>query len=487
VRIIDPQPEQQIDASRRPIGLSVGRVLDIVSESGAPQLQTSATQSRAHTLFGIGSGNAMEWFDWGVYTTFTPFFASQFFHSGDAVSDVLNTLVVFAVGFLARPFGGLLFGWIADRKGRKLSMTLTVATAAVGSLAIGLSPNYATIGLWASVVLVLARLAQGLAHGGELPSAQTYIAEAAPKERRGLWSSLIYFSGTIGQIAGTLLAAILSTVLSQAAMTSYGWRIPFILGGVFGLYAFYMRLRMHETEVFVDELVHDDPAAVDDAHPQTKGGIWQTIKEHPKLLFQVIGLTMGATVLYYAWAISAPAYVINVLHAPAAGALWAGVAAQLFFLIALPIWGIVSDRIGRKPVLLVALVGMAVLNLPLNAMLGPSPWSLFIAMSIALIFLAAFSSIGPAVYAEIFPTRIRATGLAVPYSIAVALFGGTAPYLQTYFASMHMTSTFIWYGIVLGLLSGLVVLTLPETKGIDLRAKSVGAHGRRKSLRSTAA
>ena len=197
----------------------------------------------------------------------------------------------------------------------------------------------------ASIILVLARLAQGLAHGGELPSAQTYIAETAPRERRGLWSSLIYFSGTIGQLAGTLLAAILSTVLTQDAMTAYGWRIPFVLGGVFGLYALYMRLRMHETEVFVDEVVLEEP----------KTGIWQTIKEHPKLLFQVIGLTMGATVLYYVWAISAPAYAINVVHVPAAGALWAGTAAQVVFLIVLPLWGIVSDRIGRRPVLLTAI------------------------------------------------------------------------------------------------------------------------------------
>jgi MFS transporter, MHS family, alpha-ketoglutarate permease len=456
------------------------------SAQGIPHIQTSATQSRARTLFGIGSGNAMEWFDWGVYTTFTPFFASQFFHSGDPVSDVLSTLVVFAVGFLARPFGGWLFGWIADRRGRKLSMTLTVALAALGSLAIGLSPNYATIGIGASIILVLARLAQGLAHGGELPSAQTYIAEAAPKERRGLWSTLIYFSGTIGQLAGTLLAAVLSTWLSRESMNAFGWRAPFILGGVFGLYALYMRLRMHETEVFVDEAVHDDPTAAGEAHLHTKkGAIWQTVKDHPKLLFQVVGMTVGATVLYYAWAISAPAYAINVLHVPAAGALWAGVAAQVVFLIVLPIWGIVSDRIGRKPVLITALVGVAVLSYPLNAMLDTSPWSLFFAMSIALIFLGGFTAVGPAVFAEIFPTRIRAVGLAVPYSIAVALFGGTAPYLQTYFADLQMTSTFVGYSVALGLISGLVILTLPETKGIDLKDRSVGAHGRRKSLRTT--
>jgi MHS family alpha-ketoglutarate permease-like MFS transporter len=271
-------------------------------------------------------------------------------------------------------------------------------------------------------------------------------------------------------------------------MTSFGWRIPFVLGGIFGLYALYMRLRMHETVVFVDEAVHDDPTVADEAHLHTrKGAIWKTIKEHPKLLFQVVGMTVGATVLYYAWAISAPAYVINVLHVPAAGALWAGVAAQVIFLIVLPVWGIVSDRIGRKPVLLTSIIGVAVLSFPLNAMLNTSPWSLFVAMSIALIFLGGFTSIGPAVFAEIFPTRIRAVGLAVPYSIAVALFGGTAPYLQTYFADLHQTSTFIWYSVALGVISGLVILTLPETKGIDLKDKSVGAHGRRKSLRMTQA
>lgn len=424
---------------------------------------TSVVPDRRRTLFGLGAGNAMEWFDWNVYATFASFFAAQFFNAHSAVSALLSTLAVFAVGFAARPIGGWVFGWIADRKGRQLAMALTVAIAAAGSLVIGLSPTYGQIGVWASVILVAARLAQGLAHGGELPSAQTYIAEVAPPARRGLWSSLIYFSGTCGVLVGTLLGAVLSGVLTHEQMLSFGWRIPFILGGVFGIYSLYVRLRMRETEVF--------QAAKKDAGKE-KGQIWQTIKQNPKLLAQVIGLTVGATVIYYMWAVAAPSYAITVRGVPPTGALWAGVFANVIFLIALPLWGIVSDRIGRKPVLFIAIAGLLVLSFPLNAMVGHEAWQLFVAMSIALIFMAGFSSIGPAVYAEIFPTRIRAVGVGVPYSIAVAAFGGTAPYLQTLFAGNGHPSLFIVYGIVLMVISALVVFTLPETRGVDLREKT---------------
>ncbi|ATY10099.1 MFS transporter [Amycolatopsis sp. AA4] len=419
---------------------------------------TSVVPDRRRTLFGLGAGNAMEWFDWNVYATFASFFAAQFFNSRSAVSALLSTLAVFAVGFAARPIGGWVFGWIADRKGRQLAMALTVAIAAAGSLVIGLSPTYGQIGVWASVILVVARLAQGLAHGGELPSAQTYIAEVAPPARRGLWSSLIYFSGTCGVLVGTLLGAVLSGVLTHQQMVSFGWRIPFVLGGVFGLYSLYVRLRMRETEVF--------QAA------KEKGQIWQTIKQNPKLLAQVVGLTVGATVIYYMWAVAAPSYAITVRGVEPTGALWAGVGANVVFLIALPLWGKLSDRIGRKPVLFIAIAGLLLLSFPLNAMVGHQAWQLFVAMSIALLFMAGFSSIGPAVYAEIFPTRIRAVGVGVPYSIAVAAFGGTAPYLQTLFAKNGHPSLFVVYGIVLMVISALVTFTLPETRGADLREKT---------------
>jgi MHS family alpha-ketoglutarate permease-like MFS transporter len=423
----------------------------------APRGQRAAGQSHAKTIFGTGVGNALEWYDWGVYAIFTPFFATQFFNGADKASAVLSTLAVFAVGFLARPFGGFVFGWLADHTGRKFAMSATVGTAALGSLVIGVSPSYASIGVAASLVLVLARLLQGLAHGGELPSAQTYISEKASNHNRGLWSSLIYVSGSIGNVFGVLLGVVLTATLNTDQMSSFGWRIPFVVGGLLGLYALYMRSRLTETEVFTDD--------VQERKQVVKPRVWPEIVRHRRQALQVIGLTVGLTVVYYAWAISAPAYAINSLGIDETDALWAGVVANLVFIAILPLWGKVSDRVGRKPVLLVCALGMAVLLFPLQFLVQGHAWQLGLAMSIAMVFIAAGASIVPAVYAELFPTHIRAIGVGIPYSICVALFGGTAPYLQTWIGANLGRSAFTGYVIALLLVSAAVIVGLPETRG----------------------
>ncbi|MDI3403385.1 MFS transporter [Streptomyces cavernicola] len=419
-----------------------------------------ARQSRLKTVVGTGVGNALEWFDWNIYAIFSPFLAAQFFSKSDGLSAILATLAVFAVGFAARPLGGFLFGWIADRKGRRYAMTLSVGGAAAGSILIGISPTYGVAGAAASLILLVARLVQGLAHGGELPAAQTYISETAPTERRGLWASLIYVSGTIGIMAGTALGAVMTSLLAPGQMDAWGWRVPFLLGGLFGLYALVMRRRMPETEAF--EETADDTGA-------DRPRMWPAIVAHRRQALQVIGMTVGLTVAYYAWAVYAPQYAISSRHLDPAGALWAGLAANAVFLVALPLWGALSDRIGRKPVLLIGSIGMAAVIFPLNAFIGPHAWQLGAAMTVAMIFVAAGASIVPAVYAELFPTHIRTVGVAVPYAFCVAAFGGTAPYLQTWMGAELGDAYFTGYVVVLLLITSAVVATLPETRGRTLR------------------
>ncbi|MCZ4584628.1 MFS transporter [Rhodococcus opacus] len=436
---------------------------EIATESGTVNTvqQRSERWEKVRAIVGVGTGNGIEYFDWTVYATFAAFFAPQFFHTGSAVSDLLASFGVFAVGFVARPFGGLLFGWLSDRRGRKLSMTLAVGLAAVGSLVIGLTPTHQTIGVAAAVVLVVARLAQGVAHGGELPSAQTYIVEFAPTARRGLWSSLIYISNTTGVVVGTLLGALLTTTLSSEQMADWGWRVPFLLGGVLGLFVLWMRSRMKETEVYEES--GDETA---------KQSMWQLFLAHRRQVFQILFFTVGGTVVYYVWAVSAPAYAITVRGIDPSGALWAGVGANLVLIASLPFWGALSDRIGRKPVLYIGNVGIAALLFPLNAMIGHSAVTLFFAMAIALFVMGAILSVMPAMMAELFPTGLRAAGVGVPYSIGVAAFGGTAAYVQTFFADRGTPDLFEWYALALVAVSIAALFTIPETRGRDLASQT---------------
>lgn len=425
------------------------------------------------TLIGTGAGNAVEWYDWAIYATFASFIASQLFSKQDTSSAFLATLAIFAVGFVARPLGGFIFGWIGDKVGRKASLTLCVGLASLGSLAIGLTPTYDSIGAGASVMLLIARLIQGLAHGGELPSAQTYLSEMAPPSRRGYWASLIYASGTVGILFGTLLGAVLSTAMPESTMAAYGWRIPFLLGAVFGLVALVMRARMEESELFESGTATHDAVVPGNPTPP-HSSLFTDLARHWRQALQVIGLTVGLTVAYYVWGVSTPAYAINVLKIDATEALWAGVAANLVFIVALPLWGRLSDRVGRKPVLLISGIGSALTFFPATWFVQNSAMQLGLAMSAMLVFIAASASIMPAVYSELFPTAVRTIGVAIPYALCVAAFGGTAAYLQAGFS--------IWFGpggptvfgvytIVLLLIGAATALSLRESRGIDLSTR----------------
>lgn len=425
--------------------------------SSSPPATRTSKQSTFKTIAGTGVGNALEWYDWNVYATFAVFFSTQVFNNDDPASAFLATMAVFAVGFVARPFGGFVFGWLADRIGRKESLTVAVLGASLGSLIIAVTPTYASVGWVASAILVTARLIQGLAHGGELPSAQTYLAEHAPHDKRGFWASSIYVTGTLGILAGMVMGLVLETSLTENQMLAWGWRIPFIVGAVLGLFALWMRLKMDESEVF--------EAAKEGR--EIKENVFVSVAKNWRTALQVIGMTCGLTVSYYVWAVTMPSLAQKSFGYTPTDAFTATIVSNIIFIAALPMWGIVSDKIGRKPTMLIALLGSAITYIPLVKWIESSHTVgvLIAAISLQLIFLAAFLGHAPATYAEMFSTEQRASGFGIPYAIAIAAFGGTAAAIMTW---MGDTYQFAIYSIVLLLVSSATILTLPETKGKDL-------------------
>ncbi|MGP9695538.1 MFS transporter [Brachybacterium sp. AOP25-B2-12] len=417
-----------------------------------------APQSRLKTVLGTGLGNGLEWYDWNIYASFAVYFSAQAFDDTNPTSAFLSTMAIFAVGFVARPLGGVVFGWIGDRIGRKHALTLAVLCASFGSLLIAVLPTYGQVGVFSSLILLLARLIQGLAHGGELPSAQTYLAEHAPRARRGLWASSIYITGTLGLIAGLLLGLLLSSVLTEAQMNSFGWRIPFALGAVLGLIALWIRSSMEESEVFAENKSAQESAG-------TKVRVFSALWKGRRTALQVIFMTAGLTVSYYIWSVSIAALAKQNLGYSPQEAFEAALIGNVVLIVALPLWGLASDRIGRKVCAIAALAGSAITYIPLILLIQGEFWQLTLAICVQLAFLAGFLGHAPAMYAEMFTTANRASGFGIPYAIAIALFGGTAPTLNTLFGNQVL---FGLYAIGLSIISIITIATLPETKGKDL-------------------
>ncbi|WP_206447650.1 MFS transporter [Agrococcus sp. KRD186] len=427
-----------------------------------PTRVAPARQSSFKTLLGTGVGNAVEWYDWNIYASFAVYFSAQLFNDADPRSAFLQTMAVFAVGFVARPFGGVLFGWIGDRIGRKPSLTLSILAASAGSLLIALSPTYEQIGWVASALLLLARLIQGLAHGGELPAAQTYLAEFAPRERRGLFASSIYVSGTLGLLAGLALGLLLQALLTPEQMAVWGWRIPFAVGALLGLVALWIRFSMNESEVF-----EEHKAA---AQEQKKENVLLLVAKNWRTGLRVILMTAGLTVAYYIWSVTIASIAQTSFGYSPEDAFAAALIGNAVLIVVLPLWGWVSDIVGRRPTIIFGLLGSAVLYIPLiNLISGGEFWQLVVAICTQLILLAAFLSHAPATYAEMFPTAQRTSGFAISYAIAIATFGGTAGYVLTAIGDPFV---FAWYSIALLVVSAVTVFFMPETKGRDLTVEA---------------
>ena len=426
---------------------------DTIAETKVP-LQLKRRSVVASTI-----GNILEWYEWSAYAVFTPFIAAAMFNSEDTVSSVLATLGVFAVGFLMRPLGGIVFGKIADVKGRKFVLIVTMLIMAGGSFLIAVLPTYGQIGVFASLILLLIRVAQGFAHGGESATANSYIAEIAPAHKRGFWGSIVFVAIFGGSVVAYTIGGVITNVFSEAAVSDWAWRIPFALGGLLALVALWMRRGMVESDVFeadeADEVVAPTPL--------DRGRVVRAI-------ILVVLMTSGITAAHYTWTSYASTLAITERGMDAQTAYWATVGAQIIALASLPFWGILSDRIGRRPVLIGFGVLMAILQYPLMGMITDTGWTLFVASTLALLVVSMAGALLSAVLSEAFPTKVRTQGIGFAYSVSVAVFGGTAPYLNGLFNSLDLSWLSSGWVVLLCLATIVAVVKLPETKGKDLNA-----------------
>ncbi|GAA3627864.1 MFS transporter [Lentzea roselyniae] len=398
-------------------------------------------------------GNLIEWYDWYAYTAFSIYFAAAFFPKGDQTAQLLNTAAVFAVGFLMRPLGGWLLGRYADRHGRRAALTLSVTLMALGSLIIALTPSYATIGVAAPVLLVLARLLQGLSVGGEYATSATYLSEVASPRRRGFYSSCQYVTLTAGQLVALGVQIVLQQFLSKPEMTEWGWRIAFVIGATGAIVVMWLRRGMDESENF--ERQKDNP----------QKGTFRALLKHPKECLLVVGLTLGGTVAFYTYTTYLQKFMVNTSKIDAATVSWINFAALLVFVVLQPIAGALSDRIGRRPLLLGFGVLGTLVTVPLLSTLAKTSeaFPAFLLMLGGLVIVTGYTSINAIVKAELFPTNIRALGVGLPYALTVAIFGGTAEYVALWFKQAGMESVFFYYVAGCVLISLLVYGFMRET------------------------
>lgn len=424
--------------------------------------EMSAADRRRQLLAG-SIGNVLEFYDFVVYAFLATTIAHKFFPNESAVAGLLAAFAAFGVGFLARPLGGAIIGRIADVSGRRVALLITIFGMAIGTVGIGLLPTFASIGVIAPVLLVVMRLIQGLAAGGEWGGATSFIVESAPEGRRGWFGSIGQASIAASSMVGSVVVALVTDVLSGPAMQAWGWRVPFLLGGVLLVVGVWMRLRIDETPAF--------------KKAQTASSASKAAKQHDlggpvALMAKAFGFTILWTISYYVMLSYMPTFLVQHAGVTASEALWGNSIALLMLVATTPLFGLLSDRIGRKPLLLACCAAFVILPWPLFALiLNHAPIAEIVVIQIIFnLFIAAFSGAGPAALAELFPTHSRTMLLSIGYSLAVAIFGGFAPFISTWLIAETGTPIApVFYLIAAGVISGIVILGFRETAHEALR------------------
>ena len=423
---------------------------------------TGATtrQSSFQAVSAAVIGNVLEWYDFAVYGFMAGIIGKNFFPSGDAVGELLASFAVFGVGFLARPLGGIVIGRIGDTKGRKTALVLTIMLMAAGTVLIGVTPTFATIGIAGPLLILIARLMQGFSAGGEWGGSTAFIVEWADEGQRGFLGSFQQCSVSAGLLLGSGVAALTTTLLAPATMEAWGWRIPFLLGALLGPVGMYMRQNIDETPAYAKAMRTAAPVPLPgDATPLGMAA-------------QAFGFTVVWTVAFYIFLQYMPTFIKTYAKVSSAAALWSNTIGLVVLVVAIPIMGKLSDRIGRKPLLLACCLCFIVLPYPVFALyLSAPPLGVIIAVQILFgLIIAMFSGAGPAAISEIFPTRVRSTWMTTGYALSVAIFGGFAPYIATWLiARTGSPISPVYYVIAAAIVSTIVIARLKETAHEPLR------------------
>jgi len=414
---------------------------------------TTETRRRIWAIVGGSSGNLVEWYDFYVYSFTALYFASEFFPAGDQTTQLLNAAGVFAAGFLMRPVGSWLFGRIADTRGRRVSMMIAVIMMCAGSLMVAVLPTHATIGVAAPVLLLFARLLQGLSVGGEYGTSATYMSEVALHRHRGFFASFQYVTLIGGQLLAVLVLVIMQQFLSNAELKSWGWRIPFAIGAVAAVVAFFLRRSLTET-TSADVRKRDDAGTI------------RGVLRYPRSFLTVLGFTAGGSLVFYTFTTYMQKYLVNTAGMSARTASAVMTVVLFCYMLLQPVFGALSDRIGRRTSMLCFGVFTVLATVPILSALGhvTDPYAAFGLVILALAGVSFYTSISGLVKAELFPMHVRALGVGLAYAIANAAFGGSAEYVALWFKSIGSESLFFWYVSGMCGIALIAAIVMPDTR-----------------------
>ncbi len=428
----------------------------IITGSKSAAEAVLGTSLRLRSIIGGSVGNLVEWYDWLAYSTFSLYFAQVFFPEESQTAQLMNTAAIFSVGYIMRPLGAVLFGWYADRKGRRAALTLSVFMMCGGSLLVAIMPGYQSIGIAAPVLLLLARMFQGLSLGGEYGTSAAYLMEVAPRNRRGFYVSFHYMT----LLGGQLMAILVLVVLQYALLTSeqlhdWGWRIPFLIGATFAILAMMMRRGIAESPEFEEKV----------AHKRLVANPLRLLMSHPRQIALVAGMTLGGTVAVYTFSIYMPKFLVNTAGFSKEQSTLMSLVMILSFMAMQPLVGALSDKIGRKPLLVAFGVCGTLFTVPLlNAIADAhSVAAAMFYVLLALLICSGYSSVNALVKAELFPVEVRAAGIGIPYALVVALFGGTSEFIGLHFKNAGWEVGYYYYVSACIFISLLVYVFMKET------------------------